>query len=69
MFNHDYVPPAFNPEYREGFGEALSEEYTRWSNAHPEHTREEGMKAHKEIAARLLEKFPSVMEKYLEARE
>jgi hypothetical protein len=49
----------FNPEFRPGFGEALDKEYTAWSEANPNHTREEGMKAHREISARLMEKFPT----------
>lgn len=58
----DHEPPPFNPEYRKGFGEALDKEYTAWSLAHPDHSREEGMAAHKEIAERLKSQFPSVRE-------
>lgn len=54
---HD-APPAFNPEFRDGYGEAINREYTEWSNSHPEHTREEGMKFYQEIAERLREKYP-----------
>ena len=57
------APPPFNPEYREGFGEALSAEYTAWSMSHPDHSREEGQAKYREIADRIKSKFPSVREK------
>lgn len=57
------APPAFNPEFREGFGEALSAEYSAWSLAHPDHSREEGMMKYQEIANRIKADYPSVAEK------
>jgi len=58
---HD-APPPFNPHYRPGFGEAIGKAYAEWSNSHPEHTREEGVKAHREICERLEPQFPSAAE-------
>lgn len=59
---HDNPPPPFNPEFRPGFGEALSAAYTQWSEAHPNHTREEGQEAHARLAEELTPQFPKVGE-------
>lgn len=65
MKNNDWheAPAPFNPEYREGLGEALSAEYTAWSLANPDHSREEGQAKYREIANRIRDNYPSVAEK------
>ena len=57
MFGTD--PGPFNLDARPGFGKELSRLYTEWSNAHPNHSRIQGMEAHKTIALSILHKFPT----------
>jgi len=56
-------PPPFNPEFREGFGEAVHEVHVLWCEKHPNATKEERAKAYVETSERLRNKFPSVAEK------
>jgi len=57
MFGRD--PGPFNPDARPGFGRELSRRYTDWSNAHPDHSREEGQAAHRAIAEEITPRFPT----------
>jgi len=57
MFGRD--PGPLNPDARPGFGAALSAEYSKWSDEHEGHSREEGMAAHREICLRLEQKYPT----------
>jgi hypothetical protein len=63
MYNHTPPIQFLSPEARpNGYGKALSFEYTEWSNSNPEHSRDEGQKKYKEIAKRLGKVFPTFRE-------
>ena len=59
---HGNPPPAFNLEYREGFGEALSKAHTAWCDANLDVTREVRAAAYKRLADKLAPQYPSVRE-------
>ncbi|RLI66808.1 MAG: hypothetical protein DRO67_00095 [Candidatus Asgardarchaeum californiense] len=60
-------PPApFNPNFRRGFGEAISKEYTAYCEEHPNSTQEERKAAYKDIAENLESCFPTERERHPE---
>lgn len=54
-------PPArfFNSDARPGFGKALGDAYTKWSNDNPHHSREAGQAKYRELADALAQNFPT----------
>ena len=59
---HTIQPRGFNPQYREGLGEAESREYAKMCEEHPNASKEFRKARYQEIRTRLLPLFPSVAE-------
>lgn len=55
-------PPAFNPEFRPGFKEALDQAYTLYDNLNPTASQEDRIQAHHRLAEALKQDFPTVAE-------
>jgi hypothetical protein len=51
-------PTPFNPDYRPGYGAALSLAYRNWCRFHPESTQEDRRVAYAELAKQLETDFP-----------
>lgn len=56
------APPPFNPDARPGIGAAVSRQYDKWCDDHPDATQEDRKRAYAEIYEDLRPKFPSYRE-------
>ena len=56
---HKNPPAGFNPDFRPGFGEAVSEAYAIMCEQNPNLTREQRKAEHKKISDALRPLFPS----------
>lgn len=52
----------FNPNFREGYMEALREKHARWCELNPDVSREKRSKAYMNLAEALKSKFPTAKE-------
>ena len=55
-------PPPFNPEFRKGFGEAVSKEYGIQCEQNPNFNQEDRKRLYRDICNRLESQFPSIRE-------
>ena len=58
-FNHSIKPAPFNPDARPGLGNAVSAEYEKWCDSHPNSTQNDRKAAYAMIHEKLRPKFPS----------
>lgn len=62
--NWHISPFPFNPEFREGLGEAVSKAHQKWCDENPDVTRDERAKAYQNTYNKLLPNFQNVKEKH-----
>jgi hypothetical protein len=55
-------PEAFNPDFREGLGEKLSEEYGKFCDENPNATQQERKDKHAQLRKELTPQYPSLKE-------
>jgi hypothetical protein len=68
-YEHQNPPPPFNPEFREGLGDAVSKAHQAWCEKNPDVTREERAKNYRETHDLLRPMYPSVKEKLAKRME
>lgn len=59
-YHWENPPSAFNPDFRPGYGKALSKAYAEWCEKHPDSTQDDRKRAHRELAEALESDFPKV---------
>ena len=59
---HQNPPEPFNPSFRPGFGDALSQHYHIWCQGHEDSTQEERKLAYATLADKLAKIYPTIAE-------
>lgn len=67
-WEHKNPPPAFNPVFRPGLGDAVSAAYCEWCKLHPNAVQGDRKEAYLEISIRLTPEYPTVEELKRETR-